>query len=286
MFSVIVASLVGGLFSLIGGMMLLRSKKSAAVLAEYATPFAAGALISAAILDLLHEALEINQSDGKEPIIVLYALSFGILLFFVLERFLHFFHHHYDHDEQDKKVSNSLIIVGDTVHNALDGVAIAASFLVSVELGIVTTLAVALHEIPQEIGDFGLMLKNGMSRKRVLLVNVASSLSTVASAVFVYQLGSERTIPQAFLLSVTAGLFLYIALSDIIPTVHETSSKKIFDIRPILVIVGFLVVTLLSNYAHGIISNKTSEKACVDSTLALQPICATCEGGLCSSKNR
>jgi zinc and cadmium transporter len=182
MLNVIIASLVGGLLSLIGGVLLLSNQKATKAMTKYATPFAAGALISTAILELLHEALELRIDAELDVLPVLYGLSFGILCFFVLERFLHFFHHHDDHDDIKTKSTNSLIVVGDSLHNALDGVAIAAAFLVSTELGVVTTLAIALHEIPQEIGDFALLLRNGYSRRKTLIANIVSSLATVLAA--------------------------------------------------------------------------------------------------------
>src|SRR5690606_4025936 len=100
----------------------------------------------------------------------------GILIFFLLERFLRWFHHHHDEEDEAHEDANaSLIVIGDTLHNFIDGIAIAAGFLISVPTGIIVTLAVAAHEIPQEIGDFGLLLKKGYSKKKVLLVNALSA---------------------------------------------------------------------------------------------------------------
>lgn len=244
---VIIFSLIGGVFSLIGGVLLLSRKKSAEALAKYATPFAAGALLAAVFLDLLKEGIEKSPTDT-----VLIAALAGILIFFTAERFLRWFHHHHEHDD-DKKgdPSISLIIAGDTLHNALDGVAIASAFLISVPTGIVTTLAVAAHEIPQEIGDFGLLLSKGMKRGKVLLVNVLSALATVAAAVITFALGSDDKLPIGVLLGISAGFLLYIAMSDIIPTIHEKTSKKpLLNIQPLLLIVGVIVVGLAINLAH------------------------------------
>ncbi len=244
---VIFFSLVGGLFSLVGGIVLLSRKKSARTFAEYATPFAAGALIAAVFLDLLADGLE----EAAAGTVLLGALA-GILLFFYAERFLHWFHHHHQHEDADPAVS--LIVVGDILHNALDGIAIAAAFLVSVPTGIVTTLAVAAHEIPQEIGDFGLLLAKGVSRGKVLLVNVLSALATTVFAVLTFALGSAERLPIGVLLGLSAGFLLYIALSDIIPTIHEkVAHKGLFDIRPFLVLLGVVVVGLSVHVAHGYI---------------------------------
>ena len=155
LWQVFVFSLIGGVISLIGGLLLLSSKQNAHKLALYATPFAAGALLAAAFIDLLPEAAHMGSFD-----VALYATLGGILLFFMLERFLRWFHHHHEHEhdastkQTDPKVP--LIVIGDTVHNFIDGIAIAAGFLVDPTTGLIVTLAVAAHEIPQEIGDFGL----------------------------------------------------------------------------------------------------------------------------------
>ena len=246
---VIVFSLLGGVISLVGGVILLSKQSWADKLARYATPFAAGALLAAVFLDLLPEGVE-----QAEPYTVMLSALIGMLLFFFAERFLRWFHHHHSDEGIHKDANTSLIVVGDTLHNALDGVAIAASFLVSIPTGIITTIAVAAHEIPQEIGDFGLLLKKGMSRKKVLLVNILSALATLLTAVFVFWLGSDSRLPIGVLLGLSAGFLLYIAASDIIPTIHdETPKDKLFDSRPILLLLGAVIVGITINLAHAYI---------------------------------
>jgi zinc and cadmium transporter len=241
---VIFFSLIGGVFSLIGAIIFLKSKRGADKLAKYATPFAAGALLAAVFLDLLKEGVEESSADS-----VMIAALVGIVTFFLAERLLHWFHHHHQHENSDP--SKSLIIIGDTMHNALDGVAIAAAFLVSVPTGIVTTLAVAAHEIPQEIGDFGLLLSKGMARKKVLLVNIFSALATTAAAVATFALGSAEKLPLGILLGVSAGFLLYIALSDVIPEIHENASKKhLLDWQPVLLVLGIIVVGISISLSH------------------------------------
>ena len=241
---VIFFSLIGGVFSLIGGILMLSHKKLAEILADYATPFAAGALLAAVFMDLLKDGLAEASEDT-----VLFATMLGLVLFFFAERFLHWFHHHHQHAGSDPTVG--LIVVGDTIHNALDGVAIAAAFLISVPTGIVTTIAVATHEIPQEIGDFGLLLAKGMSRTRVLLVNVFSALATTALAIITFALGSSNRLPIGWLIGISAGFLLYIAASDIIPEIHEKAkSKKLFDLQPLLLLIGVITVTIAIELAH------------------------------------
>lgn len=243
---IIIFSLIGGFLSLIGGVLLLSSKAKTEKITKFATPFAAGALLAAVFLDLLKEGVHVGSPDT-----VLLATLLGILGFFIAERFLHWFHHHHGDEDEAKKASKSLIIAGDTAHNALDGVAIASAFLISIPTGIVTTLAVAAHEIPQEIGDFGLLLSKGMKRRNVLIVNVLSSLATVVAAVITYLIGSQELLPLGVLFGVSAGFLLYIAMSDIIPTIHQKASKnKIVSLQPFMLLVGVVVVGLVINVAH------------------------------------
>lgn len=255
MFEVVIFSLIGGVFSLIGGLTLIRSKKSAGSLAKYATPFAAGVLLATAFSDLLPEAL---HEHGDNEFILKMALL-GVLIFFMLERFLRWFHHHHEHGKE--KAKNSLVITGDTLHNALDGVAIGASFLINVPTGIVTTLAVAAHEIPQEIGDFGLLLRNGMEKSRVILVNVLSALSTTVVAVAVYAFGDSDGLPVSALLAITAGFFIYVASSDIIPEIHERTDEKYKDIRPWLLLLGAVIVIFLSPALHSYIDSDSHNES-------------------------
>lgn len=243
---VILFSFIGGVLSLIGGALLISKKSIAERLATYATPFAAGVLLAVAFTDLLPEAAQLNPSRNTYIFVLL-----GILIFFLLERYIRFFHHHHEHE---KRSSSLLVIIGDTLHNAIDGVAIGAAFAISPAVGIVTSLAVAAHEIPQEIGDFGLLLRNGMKRSNVLLVNLASAVATTVSAIITFLLSSGTDHADdpsiAFLMALTAGFFIYIASSDIIPEIHERLQKGVRDIRPWLLVFGALLVMWVSPIAH------------------------------------
>lgn len=246
---IILFSTLGGLLSLVGGVLLLSKRKVAKSLARYATPFAGGALLAAVFLDLLPEGIEADSAET-----VLLATLVGILLFFFAEGFLQWFHHHHEHtDSHDSKIS--LVIVGDTLHNALDGVAIATSFMISIPTGIVTTFAVAMHEIPQEIGDFGLLLQKGLSRRKVLLANLLSAVATVVAAIFTYLIGKNNDLPIGVLLGLSAGFLLYIATSDVIPTIHSHNSKKYgFKLQAFLLIMGVITVGLATHLTHGFVS--------------------------------
>jgi len=240
---VIFFSLIGSIASLTGGIYLLADKNRAKVLAVYATPFAAGALLAAAFVDLLPGAVE----SGNAQVALAFTLV-GILGFFLLERFMHWFHHHHEHEDNKVKTGETipLIIIGDTLHNFIDGIVIAAGFLVSVESGIVVTLAVAAHEIPQEIADFGLLLSKGMSRRKVVLVNVVSALATTVAAIVFFQLGQSTVNNLDALLGLVAGFFIYIATSDIIPTLHKTKDKRLAGMQTSLLIFGVALVSFMT----------------------------------------
>lgn len=242
---IIVFSLVGGLLSLSLAAALLINKKVATRFASLGMPFAAGALLAAVFLDLLPEGAALG-----EPQTLFIAALAGIVLFFLAERFIRWFHHHHQHGSKDPAVP--LLIIGDTIHNTLDGVAIAAAFLISIPTGIVTTLAVAAHEIPQEVGEFGALLGKGMSRRKVLLANILSSLAATVAAIATYFLGKNTELPLGVIFGLSAGFLLYVALSDIIPDLHENhDKKKLFDWQPLLLLAGVATVAVASYLTHG-----------------------------------
>ena len=242
---VIICSLAGGVFALIGGVALSVSKKSK-TLASYATAFAAGALIAAAFMDLLPEAVE-----GGDPHRVMLFAMIGLVFFFLLEGAMHWFHRHAADESQHKPV-NSMIIIGDTIHNFIDGSAIAAGFLVSPVSGVIVTLAVVEHEIPQEIGDFGVLLHNGMSRKKVIVMNVLSACAATVSAVLFYLIGDATNVDMTPLLGVVAGFFIYIAATDIIPTIHQEKDRGTVAKKSLWLVIGLVLVSWVIVNLHSI----------------------------------
>lgn len=243
---IILFTLVGSVFSLIGGIFLLFNEKKTLKYSHFLAAFAAGTLLGTVFFDLFPEAVEegerVAKETGLEINIFLWALV-GILGFFLLERFIHWFHHH-QHEYMEEKVKPTvpLIIVGDSVHNFIDGVVIAATFMVSIPLGIITTLAVAAHEIPQEIGDFGLLLHKGLERKKVLMVNVGSALTAVVGALIAFWVGERIGTSLPILLAITAGFFIYIAASDLIPEIHHENRKGFAVIETSLMFLGVAVI--------------------------------------------
>lgn len=248
----IILATIGSLLSLIGGFLLISNKTLAQKIAVYSAPFAAGALIAAALVDVLPEAVE----EATDPHIVGVWIMLGMAIFFLLERQLGWFHHHHEHksEKHDHQRLPAMLVVGDTIHNAIDGAVIAIAFLADPALGVVTTFAVALHEIPQEIGDFGLLLKAGWSRRRVMLVNALSAVSTILAAVLVYLIGESIEPALPYALALTAGILLYIASSDIIPSVHNIKSNGVFkDTTSYLFFAGLVIVTIGVLVSHSFI---------------------------------
>lgn len=252
----LLAATIGSIISLIGGFYLLYGKRGTKLLQQFAVPFAAGALLAAAFLDLLPEAMGDHNHEGA-----LRAALIGLLAFFVLERSLSWFHHHHEtsndgHTHTSRNVW--LIVIGDTLHNFIDGLAIGAAFLISPATGIVATIAIAAHEIPQELGDFGLMLSKGMAKRRVLLVNLISALATVVGAVVVFGFGDALPIAESTLLALTAGFFIYVAASDIIPTIHAQSQRRVANLQTAVLLFGVVFVAVTAAYAHSFIGHDES----------------------------
>lgn len=211
---------MGSILSLIGGILLLTKERLAFNLSHFLASFAAGTLLGTAFFDLLPEAL---KKGGSE--VFTWALV-GILIFFLLEKFIHVFHHHHEHKSGFAEPTVALVTLGDSLHNFIDGMVIAASFLVATPLGVVTALAVAAHEIPQEIGDFGVLIHKGLRKGQVLLINLVSAASALVGAIVTYFAKDLISVYLPLFLSLAAGFFIYIAASDLIPEIHE--EKRLF----------------------------------------------------------
>ena len=211
----VLAIVAGSAISLAGGAIIFLSKRSRARAIALALPFGAGALLAAAFFDLLPESFEL--ADPRS--LLVWALA-GFILFFLLERLSSWFHHHHAHDDS-KEQKNRLVMTGDLAHNVIDGMAIGAAFLVNPMSGLITTIAVSAHEIPKELGTFGILLSRGWKDRKVILANIATAVGTLVAASVVFWIGSSIELPEAQLLALTSGFFIYVAASDIIPEIHE-----------------------------------------------------------------
>jgi zinc and cadmium transporter len=217
--SVIVVSLI----SLVGVFTLSVSREKLEKVLIYLVSLSAGTLLGDAFIHLLPESF----SGGKESIIASYYVLAGILVFFVLEKFFHWRHCHEGVcDEHNPKPFSYNILVGDSVHNFIDGLVIAASFLVSIPVGTATALAVIFHEIPQEIGDFGSLVYGGFSRKKALAFNFLTALFSILGAIIVLALNLNGAGLSKFLVPFAAGGFIYIASTDLIPELHKHTDPK------------------------------------------------------------
>jgi zinc and cadmium transporter len=228
----------GSLVSLGGGAALIGVKKRRQLALLLTMPFGAGALLAAAFFDLLPESFK----EADPHTMLIYCLV-GFTAFFVFERLASWFHHHHEHEYDIKRnVSQRwLIILGDLMHNAIDGVAIGAAFLVSIPTGLITTLAVSTHEIPKELGTFALLLSKGWKDKTVVVANLATAVGTIIAAlvVFVLARNSQGFLPP--LLALTSGFFLYVAASDIIPDIHE-QPQKVGTLQAGMLVAGLIIV--------------------------------------------
>lgn len=202
--------------------------------------FAAGALIGDAFIHLLPEAVE---TAGFTFNVSLYILS-GIAFSFIIEKIIHW-HHYHAHEAEETHPYVYVNLIGDGVHNFIDGIIIAVSYIVSLPLGIATTIAVFFHEIPQEIGDFAVLIHGGFSSKKALFMNFITALTSVAGALIAFLIYSFSESILAFLIPFAAGNFIYIASSDLIPELHkETKVLKSFA-QLIAFGIGIYVMVLL-----------------------------------------
>jgi zinc and cadmium transporter len=195
----------------------------------------AGALMGGAFLHLLPEAVE--NSTGLN--VYLFVLI-GFILFFLIEKVLHWRHCH--KGECDVHTFQYMNLVGDSIHNFIDGMIMAASFVVSIPLGITTTIAISTHEIPQEIGDFGVLLYGGFSKKKAILLNFVVALTAVMGGIVGYFVSSLIDNIVLFILPFAAGGFLYIAATDLVPEIRKELDMKKYMVTLLVFICGILIM--------------------------------------------
>ncbi|MCQ8119331.1 ZIP family metal transporter [Methylomonas rosea] len=269
--SIILFTALGGVLSVLAAavFLLLPEDKQKHVL-PHGISFAIGALLTGAFCGLIPHAFEeVPAGDMSNLSATILA---GILLFFVLEKLLVWRHchshaceahgeeshddHHHNHDHKQSiqpaghRPAGMFIILGDSIHNFVDGVLIGAAFLTDVQLGIVTSLAVAAHEIPQEVGDFAILLHSGYKRGEALFYNVLASLSTVVGGVLAYfSLGDLHHILPYFL-TLAASSFIYIAVADLIPSLHQKTDIKTSLQQIGFILAGVVLILVMQSIAH------------------------------------
>ena len=242
---IVVASLAGGIFS--AGAAAFALFLRAAWISPLVS-FAIGALLGAAFLEVIPHAFE-----HGDPHTVAASILGGILVFFILEKLLLWRHSHDVHDVEpghDHGRSGALIVVGDTIHNFVDGVLIAAAFLQSTELGIVAAVAIIAHEIPQEVGDFLILLHSGYSKARAFAFNLLSSLAMVVGALGAYFALHALEGWVNTLLALAGASMIYVAVADLIPGLHKRTELRATAQQVLLIGLGVATVWLVGRFTH------------------------------------
>lgn len=205
----------------------------------FLVPFAAGALLGDAFFHIIPELAEGGGLEFSASL----SLVLGLIIFFALEKVLHWHHAHYPHEDVIHPVAMSNL-VGDGLHNLIDGSLIGASYLVSPTVGVATTIAVVLHEIPQELGDFGILVHSGVEPRRALKLNLLTGSTSVLGAVFA--LVSGKALSGNLLLPIAAGAFIYIASTDLLPELHKEPEprKSLLQVGALILGLGVMVALL------------------------------------------
>ena len=264
---IIIFTAVGGVLSVLAaGVFLLLPDKQRNKVLPHGISFAIGALLAVAFWGLIPEAFESVKPEQFQSLSG--TILVGILGFFVLEKLLVWRHCHFgeceayednahDHDSSHdhshhgvSKSAGALIILGDAIHNFVDGVLIGAAFLTDPQLGIVTSLAVAAHEIPQEVGDFAILLQSGYGKRKALFYNILASLTTVIGGVLAYFSLENLHASLPYFLALASSSFIYIAVADLIPSLHKKTDTKTSLQQIALITAGVLVICTLHDIAH------------------------------------
>lgn len=240
LFNIILANAAVSLIGVVGAYGLIHFFAKSHSKIMILVSFAAGSMIAVSFFDLLPEAI----GESGNIMLVMECLVVGFIIFLLIEKAFLIYHCHDENCHLHSSVK--LVMFGDSVHNFLDGVAIAASLLVSPALGIATTLAIIIHEVPQEIGDLGVLIHAGFSKGKALIFNILSGMFAVLGGVvgFYYLHRFETYIP--YILALTAGGFIYIAAADLLPEIHAESDTRIkISIHSFVFILGILVLWML-----------------------------------------
>jgi zinc and cadmium transporter len=229
--------------------LMIKEEKRAKYI-PWLVAYATGTLLTSAIVGLIPEALE-HGSAPAEPEPLFYTFLVAVLAYFVLEKAI-VWHHCHDVECEERKKTGAMILIGDGVHNVVDGILIAASFLSSISLGIAVSISAIIHEIAQEVGDFAILMDSGYSRKKALSLNLLSSLTMVAAAIFAYFALEAMQSLEPYIIMVSAASFVYIALADLSPELHHHKRDvKLVVMQLVFIAVGVAtVLVILSIHRH------------------------------------
>src|SRR5210317_1708866 len=230
----------------------LFSKLKMVNYADYFVSLAVGTLLGAAFLEIIPHAYELSGDLHQISLIVL----IGILVFFILEKLLVWRHCHGSHCENHSPVVNhdvkkgSILIIGDCFHNFIDGILIASAFIVDINLGLITALAIIVHEIPQEISNFSILLHSGYSLVKTLWMNIITGISMMIGATISFFILSDFGFLIPFILSLAASSMIYVAISDLIPTLHKKTQMQQTFQQTSSIFLGVIVIYLLHSMIH------------------------------------
>lgn len=230
----------------------LFSKLKMVNYADYFVSFAVGTLLGAAFLEIIPHAYELSRDLHQISLIVL----IGILVFFILEKLLVWRHCHGSHCENHSPVVNhdvkkgSILIIGDCFHNFIDGILIASAFIVDINLGLITALAIIVHEIPQEISNFSILINSGYSLSRTLLMNIITGCAMIIGAILAYFVLNDLEFLIPMILSFAASSMIYVAISDLIPSLHKKVEIKQTFQQTFSIFLGVLIIYFFHSLIH------------------------------------
>lgn len=247
---IIAVCFFGSLLSLM--LAYLFSKLKMVNYADYFVSFAVGTLLGAAFLEIIPHAYELSRDLHQISLIVLV----GILVFFILEKLLVWRHCHGSHCENHSPVVNhdvkkgSILIIGDCFHNFIDGILIASAFIVDINLGLITALAIIVHEIPQEISNFSILINSGYSLSKTLLMNIITGCAMILGAILAYFVLNDLEFLIPIILAFAASSMIYVAISDLIPSLHKKVEIKQTFQQTFSIFLGVLIIYFLHSLIH------------------------------------
>ena len=239
---ILTATFVISLVSIVGILLFFRQKRENKLLFLLVS-FAAGSMLGVAFLDLLPEVLK----DGFNENVPIFIIA-GILSFFVLEKFLYWHHHHSEHEHEEVHSFTYMNLIGDSLHNFVDGIVVAISFMNGTAIGITTTIAIIAHEIPQEISDFGVLIYGGFSKAKALIYNFLTALTAVLGAILTFFFSSLVESASAYITSFAIGGFVYIAGTDLIPEIQKEKNWKKSLLQLLMLVLGVGTIWLIGAF--------------------------------------